>query len=59
MKCEQCNHEFQAQEQDLDACPHCGEPVLDDSTQDSIKRFKWYFIGIVVFCAVMIIYLPR
>jgi len=59
MKCEYCNHEFEDQNLELEDCPHCGEPLLDDTTQDSIRRFKWYFVGIVVFCIVMILYLPR
>lgn len=59
MKCEHCNHEFEDENLELEDCPHCGEPLLDDSTQDSIRRFKWYFVGIVVFCIVMMFYLPR
>ncbi len=59
MICEHCNHEFEDQNQEFDECPQCGEPLLDDNTQDSIKRFKWYFVGIVVFCIIMILYLPR
>lgn len=59
MKCEHCDHEITDQTEDLEDCPECGEPLLDDSTEDSIRRFKWYFVGIVIFCIVMILYLPR
>lgn len=59
MKCERCHYELKDQQAEQDQCPQCGESILDDSTQDSIRRFKWYFIGIIVFCVVMMLYLPR
>ena len=59
MKCENCNQDFENELEHMEDCPHCGEPLVDENTQDSISRFKWYFVGIVVFCIVMMFYLPR
>jgi len=43
-------------------CPHCGAPAeppekLEKSERQ--KRFVWMFIALVIFCAIMIVWLPR
>jgi predicted amidophosphoribosyltransferase len=44
---------------DVDYCLHCGAPLTDQGQAARISRFKWYFVGIVIFCIVMMLYLPR
>lgn len=60
MKCDNCNKEITEQSGEFEEfCPHCDEPIVDEGRLNSITRFKWYFVGIVIFCFVMILYLPR
>jgi predicted nucleic acid-binding Zn ribbon protein len=40
-------------------CPHCHSPSHFQKTDFSRKRFVIFFILTVIFCAVMIIWLPR
>jgi len=43
-------------------CQNCGMPLpahADDNGQRRQRRFLWFCIGLTVFCAVMIVWLPR
>ncbi|MGB1198336.1 MAG: DnrP protein [Thalassotalea sp.] len=43
-------------------CQHCGMPLATkhpESANTKQKAFKPIFIGIVIFCIVMMFYLPR
>lgn len=43
-------------------CSHCGMPLpafADQAIERKQRRFMWFCIGLTVFCAVMIVWLPR
>nr|WP_298108141.1 DnrP protein [uncultured Pseudomonas sp.] len=43
-------------------CGHCGMPLppfADQAIERKQRRFMWFCIGLTVFCAVMIVWLPR
>jgi hypothetical protein len=43
-------------------CTTCGMPLpahADSAPQRRQRRFLWFVIGLTVFCAVMIVWLPR
>lgn len=40
-------------------CQRCGQYLPDAYDKQRLGRFKWYFVGIVVFCLVMFFVLPR
>ncbi len=47
---------------DLKNCEHCGMalPQLEEKRkQQGLKRFVWFVILFSLFCAVMIVWLPR
>ena len=39
-------------------CSHCGIPLPPDLGQSPLKKFKLFFIALVIFCIGMIIWLP-
>jgi hypothetical protein len=43
-------------------CSHCGMPLpalAEQAVERKQRRFMWFCIGLTVFCAVMIVWLPR
>nr|WP_298145423.1 DnrP protein [uncultured Pseudomonas sp.] len=43
-------------------CGHCGMPLpalSEKNAERRQRRFMWFCIGLTVFCAVMIVWLPR
>ncbi|MFY9178742.1 MAG: hypothetical protein WAO12_03055 [Venatoribacter sp.] len=54
-----CQHCGQESAHELDYCPSCGKEMDDSNKQRKIRQFKWWFVAIVIFCAVMMAYLPR
>ncbi|EME00946.1 MULTISPECIES: hypothetical protein [Stutzerimonas stutzeri subgroup] len=54
--CQQDNPPKQAE------CGNCGMPLpehADSAPERRQRRFLWFCIGLSVFCAVMIVWLPR
>ncbi len=39
-------------------CPHCGIPLPPDLGKHPQRKFILFFIAVVIFCIVMIIWLP-
>ena len=56
LNCKHCGGDIHIGEKN---CSHCGMPLPPDLGKNPQKKFKLYFIGLVIFCAVMIIWLPR
>ena len=57
--CLYCQHSNPAGSRD---CHHCGMPLpalADGAGKRQQRRFMWFCIGLTVFCAVMIVWLPR
>lgn len=49
-------------EADQENCQHCGMPLAKDHPDGEKSRQRFFvkaFWGIVIFCIVMVIYLPR
>ncbi|MDM7858671.1 DnrP protein [Thiopseudomonas acetoxidans] len=47
---------------DLATCQHCGMALPQQQKQRAAQRlvrFKWFVIALTIFCAIMIIWLPR
>ncbi len=58
-QCLYCQHETTPAQAD---CSQCGMPLPTQTEQlkeRQLKRFKWFCIGLTIFCAVMIVWLPR
>lgn len=54
-RCPQCDVEF---ERDRISCPSCGLPVAKEGMSDQ-KRYTLYFVGLIIFCALVILIAPR
>ncbi|WP_299879130.1 DUF2116 family Zn-ribbon domain-containing protein [uncultured Cocleimonas sp.] len=55
LNCTHCGKTIAADDQ---SCPHCGMPLAPHLRKSPQRKFIWWFIGIVIFCAVMIYLLP-
>lgn len=58
-KCLYCQQENSAANT---ACEHCGMqlPQLTEQKQaQRLSRFKWFVIGLTIFCFIMMFWLPR
>jgi predicted nucleic acid-binding Zn ribbon protein len=53
--CKHCGGEIQIGDE---KCAHCGIPLPPDFGRSPQKRFTIFFIGIVIFCIAMILWLP-
>ena len=40
------------------ACPHCGMPLPADLGKAPQRKFILFFIALIIFCALMILWLP-
>jgi predicted amidophosphoribosyltransferase len=56
LNCEHCGGEVTAGDKN---CSHCGIPLPPDFGKNPRKKFVLFFIALIVFCVVMIIWLPR
>jgi predicted amidophosphoribosyltransferase len=54
--CKHCGRDVAAGEE---TCAHCGMPLPPDLGKNSHLKFKLFFIALIVFCAAMILWLPR
>lgn len=54
--CKHCGGDTEASDK---ACSHCGIPLPPDHGKNSQRKFILFFIALVIFCAVMVIWLPR
>jgi len=57
--CNHCGHKFEEQQ---NYCPSCRTPTpaQQDLDLNAVKKkFIYFFIGVIVFCIVMIAWLPR
>lgn len=53
-----CTHCGNTIEIDSAHCSHCGIPLPPDFGKSPQKRFKLFFIAVILFCTAMIIWLP-
>ena len=54
-----CNHCGGSVEVGNKTCPNCGIPLPPNLGKHPQRRFILFFIATVIFCAVMIYWLPR
>jgi len=40
------------------SCSHCGMPLPPDYGKSPQKKFKLYFIALIIFCVFMMLWLP-
>ncbi len=62
MKDRECNHCGQRIDDDAERCPYCGTPTAARRDADFVprqRRFVLLFVALAVFCAIMILWLPR
>ncbi|BBB29502.1 conserved hypothetical protein [Neptunomonas japonica JAMM 1380] len=59
ISCSHCGKNFS---DELNYCPHCRTPTAAQKERQinaAQKKFIRYFIALVVFCIIMIVWLPR
>lgn len=57
--CLYCQHDNPVEET---VCEDCGMNLPQNTERDKtqrLSRFKWFVIGLAIFCAIMIVWLPR
>ena len=54
----QCTHCGGDVEVGINKCPHCGIPLPPGFGQEPQKKFKLFFIALVIFCVGMMLWLP-
>lgn len=62
MKEATCNHCGMAFDAQLSTCPYCRTPTprqADLEKSDTVRKFIRFFVILVIFCIVMVIWLPR
>lgn len=55
LECKHCGGSLDADDKN---CPHCGIPLPPNFGKAPQRKFILYFIALVIFCLVMIIWLP-
>lgn len=55
LSCKHCNGQINVGDKH---CPHCGIPLPADLGKTPQKTFIRWFIALVIFCIVMILWLP-
>ncbi len=55
LECKHCNGSVNAGEKN---CSHCGMPLPPNLGKAPQQKFILFFIALIVFCAVMILWLP-
>ena len=55
LTCKHCGGSVEAGDKN---CSHCGIPLPPDFGKSPQKKFVLYFIGLVIFCLVMVLWLP-
>jgi len=60
LTCKHCGGKFAANNlhRQAPACPHCGIPLSPDLGKNPQRKFVLLFIGLIIFCVVMILWLP-
>jgi len=53
--CQNCDHEVDSTDQ---TCPHCGIPLPPNHANLKQRRFVIWFIALVIFCFVVMFFLP-
>jgi len=53
--CQHCGHEVS---NDAQKCPYCGIPLPPNHAIQKQKTFVRWFIALVIFCVVMMLWLP-
>lgn len=57
-----CNHCGEHFDEEVRYCPYCSTPTpkqKDLDTAETQKKFIRYFVILVIFCIVMVLWLPR
>ncbi|MBT3203203.1 MAG: hypothetical protein HOM14_02380 [Gammaproteobacteria bacterium] len=57
-----CFHCSQSYDEQLNHCPYCHAPSpaqQDRNLEQRKHKFVYFFIGLVIFCGFMMIWLPR
>ena len=58
-KCLYCQQESRPEASE---CEHCAMPLpahTERSQEHRLRNFRWFVIGLTLFCAAMIVWLPR
>ena len=55
MKCKHCGGKVETGDKN---CSHCGIPLPPNFGKSPQRKFIFYFIALVIFCFVMILWLP-
>jgi len=55
LTCKHCGSSVEAGDEN---CSHCGIPLPPDYGKSPQKKFVLFFIGLVIFCLVMLLWLP-
>ena len=60
LKCKHCGGNIAANDLQIQdpACPHCGIPLPPNMGKHPQRKFILFFIGLTIFCVVMILWLP-
>ncbi len=53
--CEHCGGKVETGEK---TCSHCGMPLPPNLGKNPQRKFKLFFIALIIFCVVMILWLP-
>ncbi len=57
--CLYCQHDNSTEQS---VCENCGMNLPQNTERNQerrLLRFKWFVFGLVIFCAIMIVWLPR
>ena len=59
MKETNCNHCGKAFDEAMRYCPYCNTPTPKQKELETQKKFIRYFLILIVFCIIMVLWLPR
>lgn len=62
MKDMHCNHCGRVIDEEMRFCPYCNTPTPKQKeleTRETQKRFIRYFLILIIFCIIMVLWLPR
>ncbi len=59
LTCKHCNGKVSDISTNDQKCPNCGMPLPPNLDASPRKRFKLWFIALVIFCIAMMIWLPQ
>ncbi|MCK5903570.1 MAG: hypothetical protein KAG28_10540 [Cocleimonas sp.] len=55
LNCKHCDGVLNPEDQH---CPHCGIPLAPNHANEKQRRFTLWFIALVIFCLLMMLWLP-